>query len=52
MAPKRKNKPNLLMIILFSLIPMMIIIYVILQLVFPSLFQGMPTGEVQPIHPQ
>jgi len=51
MEPKRqnKNKPNLFIIILFSLIPLMVIIYVILHMIFPSLFQSLPSGEIQPV---
>lgn len=53
MEPKsqKKNNPNVWIIILFSLIPLTIVVYFILQMVFPQLFQTMPTGEVQPVRP-
>lgn len=48
---EKKNRPNLWIIILFALIPLTIIVYFILQMIFPGMFQSMPTGEVQPVHP-
>lgn len=45
----KKNNPNIWIIVLLSLIPLTILVYFILQMVFPALFQGMPTGDVQPI---
>lgn len=48
---KKKNNPNVLIIVLFSLIPLTVLVYFILQMVFPSLFQSMPTGDVQPVRP-
>jgi flagellar basal body-associated protein FliL len=47
----KKNKPNLLIIVLLSLIPLTVLVYFILQMVFPSLFQSMPNGEIQPVQP-
>lgn len=53
MEPKsqKKNRPAIWIIILFSLIPLTVIVYFILQMVFPQLFQTMPTGDAQPVHP-
>ncbi|WEK69997.1 MAG: hypothetical protein P0Y62_00320 [Candidatus Chryseobacterium colombiense] len=49
MEPKKKNKPNSLVIILFALIALMIIIYFILVMFFPSVFDLMNTGDIQPV---
>ncbi|MBV8325512.1 hypothetical protein [Chryseobacterium sp.] len=49
MDSKKKNKPNTLVIILFSLIALMIIVYFILAMFFPTVFDMMNTGEVQPV---
>ncbi|MBD8082848.1 hypothetical protein [Chryseobacterium caseinilyticum] len=48
---QKKNNPNIWIIVLISLIPLTIVVYFILQMVFPNLFQTMPTGEVQPLRP-
>ncbi|WP_157844206.1 hypothetical protein [Chryseobacterium sp. Leaf180] len=50
-TPKKKNRPHILVIILFSLIPLTVITYFILQIIFPNLFNTMPTGEVQVVRP-
>ncbi|PIF44974.1 hypothetical protein CLU96_1973 [Chryseobacterium sp. 52] len=49
MEPQKKNKPNSLVIILFSLIVLMIIIYFILVMFFPTVFEHMSTGDIQPV---
>ncbi|WP_164975749.1 MULTISPECIES: hypothetical protein [unclassified Chryseobacterium] len=49
MEPTKKNKPNSLVIILFALIVLMIIIYFILAMFFPTVFDLMNTGDIQPV---
>nr|WP_315029171.1 hypothetical protein [uncultured Chryseobacterium sp.] len=49
MEPTKKNKPNSLVVILFALIVLMIIIYFILAMFFPTVFEWMNTGKVQPV---
>ncbi|MCD1118055.1 hypothetical protein [Chryseobacterium turcicum] len=49
MEPQKKNKPNSLVLILFALIILMVIIYFILVLFFPTVFDLMNTGELQPV---
>ncbi|PXW13734.1 MULTISPECIES: hypothetical protein [Chryseobacterium] len=49
MEPKKKNRPNSLVIILFALIALMIIIYFILVMFFPTVFDLMNKGEIQPV---
>lgn len=49
MEPTQKNKPNSLVIILFSLIALMIVIYFILVMFFPTVFEHMTTGDIQPV---
>lgn len=49
MEPKKKNKPNGLVIILFGLIVLMIIIYFILVMFFPTVFELLNTGDIQPV---
>lgn len=49
MEPQKKNKPNGLVIILFSLVVLMIIIYFILVMFFPTIFEHMNTGDIQPV---
>lgn len=49
MKTNNKNKPNSLVIILFALIALMIIIYFILSMFFPSIFEHMSTGDIQPV---
>ncbi|MCF2219726.1 hypothetical protein QX233_09040 [Chryseobacterium gambrini] len=49
MEPKKKNKPNSLVIILFSMIALMIVIYFILVMFFPTVFESLTTGEIQPV---
>jgi len=49
MEPKKKNKPNSLVVILFALIVLMIIIYFILVMFFPTVFDLMNTGDIQPV---
>ncbi|MCY0977316.1 hypothetical protein PGH12_00635 [Chryseobacterium wangxinyae] len=48
---KNKNRPPVLIIVLFALIPLTVLIYFILHMMFPSLFQSLPTGEIQPVRP-
>ncbi|WP_171817624.1 hypothetical protein [Chryseobacterium sp. StRB126] len=49
MESTKKNKPNSLVIILFALIALMIIIYFILVMFFPAVFDLMNTGDIQPV---
>ncbi|WP_185147104.1 hypothetical protein [Chryseobacterium sp. KBW03] len=49
MEPKKKNRPNSLVIILFALIVLMIIVYFILAMFFPTVFDLMNKGEIQPV---
>ncbi|MDQ0780780.1 t-SNARE complex subunit (syntaxin) [Chryseobacterium sp. W4I1] len=49
MEPTKKNKPNNLVKILFALIILMIIIYFILVMFFPTVFEHMSTGDIQPV---
>ncbi|WP_288435415.1 hypothetical protein [uncultured Chryseobacterium sp.] len=49
MEPKKKNRPNSLVIILFSLIVLMIIVYFILAMFFPTVFDLLNKGEIQPV---
>ncbi|WP_165585178.1 hypothetical protein [Chryseobacterium soli] len=49
METSKKNKPNALVIILFSLVVLMIIIYFILAMFFPTVFEHMSTGDIQPV---
>lgn len=51
MEPQKKNKPNSLVLILFALVILMVIIYFILVLFFPTVFDLMNTGEIEPISP-
>lgn len=51
MEPQKKNTPNKAIVILFSLIILTVVVYFILQIILPELFQNMPTGEVQPVKP-
>ncbi|WP_170148996.1 hypothetical protein [Chryseobacterium defluvii] len=49
MEPKKKNKPNSLVMILFALVILMVIIYFILVMFFPAVFSSMNTGDIQPV---
>ncbi|UOU98093.1 hypothetical protein MUU74_16555 [Chryseobacterium daecheongense] len=49
MEPKKKNKPNSLVMILFALVVLMIIIYFILVMFFPTVFSNLNTGDLQPV---
>ncbi|MEC3874405.1 hypothetical protein [Chryseobacterium salviniae] len=49
MEPQKKNKPNTLVVILFSLIVLMVIIYFILVTFFPAVFESLNTGDLQPV---
>lgn len=49
MEPNKKNKPNGLVIVLFSLVVLMIIVYFILAMFFPTVFEHMSTGDIQPV---
>lgn len=49
MEPKKKNKPNMLVIALFSAIVLMIVIYFILVTFFPAVFSVLNTGNIQPV---
>ncbi|WP_415326432.1 hypothetical protein [Chryseobacterium sp. MMS23-Vi53] len=49
MEPQKKNKPNSLVIILFALVVLMIIIYFILAMFFPTVFDHLNTGDIQPV---
>ena len=52
MEPIQKNKPNALVITLIALIALMIVIYFILVMFFPTVFDGLSTGELQPVKNQ
>ncbi|MBD8082690.1 MULTISPECIES: hypothetical protein [Chryseobacterium] len=52
MEPKQKNKPNALVISLVALVALMIVIYFIFVLFFPTVFDSMNTGELQPVKPE
>ncbi|MBK1895728.1 hypothetical protein [Chryseobacterium paridis] len=49
MEPQKKNKPNSLVIILFALVVLMIVVYFILAMFFPTIFEHMSTGDIQPV---
>ncbi|MCX8531364.1 hypothetical protein [Chryseobacterium luquanense] len=49
MEPQKKNRPNSLVLILFGLVILMIIIYFILVMFFPTVFDLMNTGEIKPV---
>jgi hypothetical protein len=49
MEPKKKNKPNSLVLILFSLVVLMVIIYFVLVTFFPAVFESLNTGNLQPV---
>jgi len=49
MEPIQKNKPNALVITLIALVALMIVIYFILVMFFPAIFDGLSTGELQPV---
>lgn len=52
MEPKQKNKPNALVITLVALVALMIVIYFILVMFFPAVFDSMSTGDIQPVKPE
>lgn len=52
MEPKQKNKPNALVISLVGLVALMIILYFIFVMFFPTIFDGLNTGELQPVKPE
>mgnify|MGYP003604874728 CR=1 FL=1 len=49
MEPSKKNTPGPLVIASVVIIVLMIIFYFIITMFFPDLFQGLNTGEVQPV---
>lgn len=49
MEPTKKNSPNNLVKILFALVILMIIIYFVLVMFFPAVFEHMSTGDIQPV---
>jgi hypothetical protein len=49
MEPKQKNKPNALVVTLIALIALMIVIYFIFVMFFPTVFESLNTGEIQPV---
>lgn len=49
MEPKKKNRPNNLVKILFALVILMVIIYFVLVMFFPTVFEHMNTGDIQPV---
>ncbi|MCU7615926.1 MULTISPECIES: hypothetical protein [Chryseobacterium] len=51
MEPQKKNRPNSLVIILFAMIALMIVIYFILVMFFPTVFDLMNTGDIKPVPP-
>lgn len=51
MEPQTRNKPNSLVLILFALVILMIVIYFVLVMFFPTVFEHMSTGEIQPVKP-
>lgn len=48
---KKNNRPHWLIFVLFAMIPLTVVIYFVLQMIFPDLFQGLPTGRIQPVRP-
>lgn len=50
MEPKKKNKPNSLVVILFALVVLMVIIYGILVTFFPAVFSSLNTADLQPVN--
>lgn len=51
MEPTPKNKPNKLVIILFSMIVLLIITYFFIVMFFPSITDGITTGTIKPTTP-
>ncbi|WP_185146946.1 hypothetical protein [Chryseobacterium echinoideorum] len=51
MEPQKRNRPNNLVLILVALIALMIVIYFVLVMFFPTIFEHMNTGEIQPVKP-
>lgn len=49
MEPKKKNKPNALVIVLFGLIILMMLVYFVLVMFFPSILEHLTTGELQAV---
>ncbi|MEY8759381.1 hypothetical protein [Chryseobacterium tongliaoense] len=49
MEPTKKDRPNNLVKILFALVILMIIIYFVLVMFFPTVFEHMSTGDIQPV---
>ncbi|WP_294248118.1 hypothetical protein [uncultured Chryseobacterium sp.] len=49
MEPSKKNKPHISIIILFSLIVLIVVVYMILVTFFPAVFSGLNTSEIQPV---
>ncbi|MCC2589350.1 hypothetical protein [Chryseobacterium sp. MFBS3-17] len=47
-----KNSPPKGVVILFILIILMVVMYFVFQAVFPDLFEGLNTGEAQPVTPE
>ncbi|MXS70141.1 MULTISPECIES: hypothetical protein [Chryseobacterium] len=51
MEPQKRNRPNNLVLVLIALTALMIIIYGVLVMFFPAVFENMNTGEIQPVRP-
>ncbi len=49
MEPSKKNKPHISIVILFSLIVLIVVVYMILVTFFPAVFSGLNTSEIQPV---
>lgn len=52
MEPKKKNKPGPLVVTAIAVIVLMIVLYFVLVMFFPDLFQSMNVGESQPVQPE
>ncbi len=50
MEPSKKNKPHISIVILFSLIVLIVVVYMILVTFFPAVFSGLNTSEIQPVN--
>ena len=49
METSKRNKPATLIIVSVAVIALLIVFYFVLLTVFPTLFETLPTGEVQPV---
>ncbi|WP_157844194.1 hypothetical protein [Chryseobacterium sp. Leaf180] len=51
MEPTAKNKPNKLVIVLFSMIVLLIVAYFFIVMFFPALAEGLTLGTIKPTTP-